>query len=446
MTSIIFYGGCNRIGGNKFLVESQGTRLFLDFGKDFAKEKMYYEDPYLEPREVKHFLALGLLPKIEGLYVGDEASHNINGILVSHPHADHYDYIRYTKSDIKIYCSKATQNAIVAYDKSGREKVEFKIAHLTQKIDEVKRSFTPFSDVKQIDSFEVEAWAVDHSAPGARALILHSQNASIVYTGDFRLHGPLQKETEEFIERAAESEVDALLIEGTNILEADISSEEEVQNKISNVIADTDGLVMIGLMPKDLTRLETVYRATIKNDRALAISMKQAFLISSLQEDGSTSLNKKASNILAFKREKSRYDEYEKRVEKDWKVVSSEDVKNKQGEIVLITSLYDMNETIDIKPKSGSVYILSESEPFDEEGEITFKKLLSWLEYWGIPMYKIHCSGHATPRDLKRTILKIKPTKVFPIHTSHPELFKKYIEKLECEVEIPIPGKLYEIS
>ncbi len=29
---ITFYAGVNEIGGNKFLVEDKGTRIFLDFG------------------------------------------------------------------------------------------------------------------------------------------------------------------------------------------------------------------------------------------------------------------------------------------------------------------------------------------------------------------------------------------------------------------------------
>lgn len=50
MTSITFYGGVNEIGGNKFLLEDQETRIFLDFGKNFAKEKLYFEHPYISKR------------------------------------------------------------------------------------------------------------------------------------------------------------------------------------------------------------------------------------------------------------------------------------------------------------------------------------------------------------------------------------------------------------
>lgn len=33
MTSLTFYGGINEIGGNKILLDDNGTRIFLDFGQ-----------------------------------------------------------------------------------------------------------------------------------------------------------------------------------------------------------------------------------------------------------------------------------------------------------------------------------------------------------------------------------------------------------------------------
>ena len=38
MTNITFHGGVNDIGGNKFLVESKDTKVFMDFGMSFSQE------------------------------------------------------------------------------------------------------------------------------------------------------------------------------------------------------------------------------------------------------------------------------------------------------------------------------------------------------------------------------------------------------------------------
>jgi ribonuclease J len=80
-----------------------------------------------------------------------------------------------------------------------------------------------------------------------------------------------------------------------------------------------------------------------------------------------------------------------------------------------------------IKPKPGSSFIFSSSEPFNEEREIEYEKFINWLNHFGLPMYRIHCSGHIMPNDLKKVVNEIKPKKFFPIHTEYPELLKKFL-------------------
>ncbi|MFP3909100.1 MAG: MBL fold metallo-hydrolase, partial [Archaeoglobaceae archaeon] len=79
MTSITFYGGVNEIGGNKFLLENQGSKFFLDFGKNFGREKLYFEEPFIKAREEKHLLNLGILPPIKGLYKSDAHPYELDG-------------------------------------------------------------------------------------------------------------------------------------------------------------------------------------------------------------------------------------------------------------------------------------------------------------------------------------------------------------------------------
>jgi ribonuclease J len=96
-----------------------------------------------------------------------------------------------------------------------------------------------------------------------------------------------------------------------------------------------------------------------------------------------------------------------------------------------------MNEMEDISPLPGSVFILSQSEPFNEEMELDYKKLLNWLEFYGIPLYNIHASGHALPFELKRTIEEISPEVVFPIHTNAANLYKRFLSDLRLQVILP---------
>src|SRR3989344_8713745 len=100
MTSITFYGVVKEIGGNKFLVEDKGTKIFMDFGMSFSAENKYFSE-FLKPRTSNSLIdmfELGILPKIKGLYRRDYARHmgfdgneetEIDAVLLTHAHVDH---------------------------------------------------------------------------------------------------------------------------------------------------------------------------------------------------------------------------------------------------------------------------------------------------------------------------------------------------------------------
>lgn len=73
MPSITLHGGINEIGGNKILVESSKTKIWLDFGLSFGKQALYY-DEWSNPRKyngITDYFEMGMLPKIKGLYRHD---------------------------------------------------------------------------------------------------------------------------------------------------------------------------------------------------------------------------------------------------------------------------------------------------------------------------------------------------------------------------------------
>jgi len=113
------FGGVGEIGGNKILVEDKSKRVFLDFGKNFAKESDFFDFPLLQPRQEKHLLATGVLPDLPGLYKQDSSISKIDGILISHPHTDHWDYIRFVKDSIPIGCLDMCKEVIEAKEKSS---------------------------------------------------------------------------------------------------------------------------------------------------------------------------------------------------------------------------------------------------------------------------------------------------------------------------------------
>ena len=100
-------------------------------------------------------------------------------------------------------------------------------------------------------------------------------------------------------------------------------------------------------------------------------------------------------------------------------------------------SFFDMNEMCDFQPNPGSQYIISQSEPHNEEMEIDHWKLMNWLEKYGLPAYNSHCSGHIRPIELKQLIKDIDPDKIVPIHTERPKTLQNFVQDLGKQIIFP---------
>jgi ribonuclease J len=88
-------------------------------------------------------------------------------------------------------------------------------------------------------------------------------------------------------------------------------------------------------------------------------------------------------------------------------VIDAHEVRKKQKEVILATAFSDLKELLDLQPESGSSFILSSSEPFNEEMEIEYDKFVNWLDHFGLPMYHIQCPGHIMPTEIKQAIIEI---------------------------------------
>ena len=89
---LTFYGGINEIGGNKILLKENNATIFLDFGKSYKREDVYFEFPLLQPTNIGDLLKTGMIPEIEGLYryYNFEGEYNHNGHQFEHcTHAFH---------------------------------------------------------------------------------------------------------------------------------------------------------------------------------------------------------------------------------------------------------------------------------------------------------------------------------------------------------------------
>ena len=440
MARVSVLGGVGEIGGNKILVEDKDARVMLDFGMSIAQRARFFSDPYVSPRRAESLLSLGIIPSIDGVYSWDTSERKLDAIFLSHAHLDHYGYLSMVHRDVPVHCGETTESLMAAITETKRASFETDYRGLGYK------TFRTGASVK-VGSITLRPTHVDHSIPGAYGLVVETSTGSFVYTGDLRAHGRASHLTQDFAKAASGSDASLLLTEATNMVGGSVSSEEEVARKLEVVIREARGLVMASFSGMDTDRLTSFHRAAEAADRKLAISMRQAHLISTLGGDGHIDgLPKLAKgNVVIYRRNKKRYEKWEEEVSGKAEVITSEDLTAAPKRYVVATTLSDMEGMVGVRPSAGSVYILSSSEPYNEEMELDMQRLIEWLDFYGMPLYHIHVSGHIMPQQLRSLVSGIGAKRVAPIHTEHPELFLKFaLERTEAGV-LPVRNEWMEI-
>ena len=441
--TLTFYGGVGEVGGNKILLEDGDTRIFLDFGRSFSLSRCYFSPPYLSPRSERELIELGILPRVEGLYEFEDSEKAVDAVFISHSHMDHSAHISFIKRSIPIYCGETTKIVLKALQTIRRTTKEFNFEGFTF------HTFRTGNKIR-VGSLEVEPIHVDHSVPGAYAFLVHTSAGTIAYTGDFRMHGSKPELTRDFLEKAADSDLIALISEGTNLFRAEVSTEQELMQKLRRVVEKTPGDVLADFSKSDIDRLKSFYNVAKSSDRKLIITSKQAFLLHKLTEEDKRlkipSLNDES--IYVYQKSKKRLFGWEKEIRDIVglnKMIDGNDLEKGKLKAILVLSLYDFEELVKIKPKAGSCYILSSSEPINEEMELDFDKLINWLSHYGIPQYHIHVSGHIMPLQLREIIENLNPNILFPIHCERPEIFRNFVSDLNCKTVIPVKNEKYKV-
>jgi ribonuclease J len=442
-TSLTFYGGVDEIGGNKILLQDRDTRVFFDFGMSFAMKKQFYSPPFLSPKSEKSLQELGILPKITGVYKFDRSPPEVDAVFISHGHLDHSAYLSFIKREIPVYCGETTCTILQALSDVRRANLEFSVSDIEFKAFRTGKKIT-------VDNLEIEPFHVDHSVPGAYGFLIHTSNGTVVYTGDFRDHGAKPEMTRDFVENARKAEPAAIVTEATNMTGATVSSEAEVEDKLNSIVAAADGIVLAEFAYSDVDRLNSFFHIAKKNQRCLAVSLKQAYLLDALRKDkGLTVPALDDEGILIFRKSKKRFDKWEKQLieqyERQNKIFDVFEVSKQQCKMVLAVSFYDFDELVPLQPAAGSCYVLSTSEPFNEEMEIDYERLVNWLRHYGLPQYHVHVSGHIMPLRLKAALKEINAKRIFPVHTENAELFARFVRDLPSQVTLVEKSREYTL-
>ncbi|MFQ5837471.1 MAG: MBL fold metallo-hydrolase [Thermoplasmata archaeon] len=445
MPRLTCYGGVARIGGNKFLLEDGDARIFLDMGQTFDFLEDYFVDPWLLPRQrfgLRDYFALDLMPRIPGLY--DEAKLEdtgmdweqpvFDGIFISHPHFDHIFHLQFIDRNIPVHLGETARIITKAWEESAI------------RVNLGPHDYRTFrtGDTIDVHGLEVEPIHVDHSVPGAYGFLIHTSEGTVVYTGDLRWHGPHGEMTDDFLEAATDAHPMALITEGTRMAPKEKRknyTEQEVFEGAVDVIRGAQGrLVVATSYPRDIDRMRTFYMASLEVGRQFITSARTAFLLKALETDTGLRFPKvfRDYDAKAYFRNMLKESGWEKELKEELgdRAVDARYIHEHQGEVVLQLDFTHLTELVDIDPTPGGHFIHSKSEPFEEE-DIEDAVLRAWLQRFELHHHQLHASGHASRSELETMVERMRPRKVVPIHTEHPQLFVGLAEK----VELPEVGK-----
>jgi len=261
-----------------------------------------------------------------------------------------------------------------------------------------------FQKKASFGDIEFEILPVDHSIAGASAFLIHTPEGAVVYSGDFRTHGRLQPPYHfwEAVKENAEPLI-ALICEGTNVGHLSVPyTEKDVETALLAVVEKTKKLLIVDISPEDVDRIRTIVKTAEIGKRKVVCTKRIIEVLEAISKEEHVQAPRPGVEVHKYEELKH-------------------DVLRDPSRFILCTSFYSEREIRELQPPAGSVYVLSSSEPFEEEREVDFQRLQNWLNIFGIPILHIHSSGHASPLAIREVVKILNPRLFLPIHTLYPE-------------------------
>ncbi len=442
--TVTFLGGVREIGGNKILIEDGPDRILFDFGPSFSPRREDYYVDFLQPRSsspVEDLLEFDLLPRIEGLYSREALQDadlrwkapEVHGLFVSHAHMDHAGHLGLVDPEVPVFVGSGTHTLLQTIQSSSPA---MKYGEHDWKV------FADRTPIR-IGRLEVVPFPVDHSVPFAYGFLIRTSEGTIVYTGDFRHHGPRAADTHAFLAAAKAEEPKMLIIEGTRAGpdRRKNFTEEGVREGVDGVLDGCGSIALACTYPRDVDRLATLYGAAVRAGRTLLVSPRTAYLLGSvapLFADGAVPVPGRSPGIAVYARKKRRFFRWEEPLLDG--ALSAAEVRRRGKEYLLALDLAHFTEMIDLRPPEHSPFVHSMSEPFSED-DVDDQVMHNWLEHFGLRFHQMHASGHASDGELRAIVRELAARHVYPVHTEHPEAF----EAPEARVVQPELNQVYRL-
>ncbi len=429
---LTIYRGTQEVGGTMLEIKTEKTRILLDAGYPLFYNGEVIDDGLVK-QPYQQLRGLGIIPKVKGLYRGEEPE--FDGVLISHAHSDHFGLLKYVHPDIPIYLSEIT-------DKLIEMSLTFPIPDFSRRKKRKIKMYESFS----IGDFTIKPYLMDHSAFQAAAFEMICEGKTILYTGDFRGHGRRREYLERFLIEV-KRQPDLLLIEGTTLGRSEETerTEEELEAEFKRVMEKSRGIVLCQPTTQHIDRMISFYKAAKSCGKIFVMDIYTANLFYELSKI------LKAPSSLSFhelpvpslwrpdirvfyplmltqKIKKKLGKQYAKRFRAHG--ISKKMIQKKQEQLVMLVRPSVLADLKQMRLEGG-VLIYSKWQAYrDKPYQVRFEKE---LKSRGFSDYYLHTSGHAFEEEIQKIIGGLSPKRIVPIHTFCPEAFFAYSQRVTLE-------------
>lgn len=417
--NLTIHRGTHEIGGSCVEVANGNDRILLDIGTPLADDDKKKK-----------------LPDIKGIYKNDNSPLGIDGMLISHPHMDHYGFFEYLRDDIPYYVGDAAKKLI-----------DLTVTFTPQKGHIEKYTSLENRKSFRIKSFTITPYLMDHSAFDAYAFLVEADGKKLFYSGDFRAHGRKGKLFYEFIRNGPEN-IDALLLEGTMFgrSQEKVKSETELEEEILDIAKSSKNIILVNLSSQNIDRLVSFFRVARRSGRLFVIDYYTANILDAIKDYARIPYPNKErfKDVLVYFPTS-----FPQRIPEEYKPqlmlrfgkykIKKEEISGNRHKIIMMVRPSAIRFLKGISGIEGGTFIYSLWEGYLEDDYT--KKLIDFVESKNMNCLKIHTSGHADIPTLKQMAGKLNPKTLIPMHTQFPESYKEVFKNVMTLKD----GEKYEI-
>lgn len=401
--NLTIHRGSKEIGGTCIQLSTDKTTILLDLGLPLKKDS---KDPDLT-----------------GL--------KIDGVLISHPHADHFGLIDTLEKEVPVYIGEVGRRFIDATSLLlGKDLYQNNFMNF--------KSWQPFS----IGDFRITPYLVDHSAADAYAFLIEAEGKRIFYSGDFRGHGRKAVLYENIISNPPRN-IDILFMEGSMLGRdnTEFPTEESVKDRIFEVIRDQQNMTFLICSSQNIDRIASAYKACLKASKTLVLDFYTAWVLEQMKIATNNVPAMGWNNIRVFaehgqdkriKEHPEYYGDFRQRVYQKYRI-RKEALYEHPEQYVSISKISKF-KVIDSYKKNKPVNVIySQWMGYLDKPEHQRHGSKQIGSYRNDPMVNFvyaHTSGHAPLKDLQRFANALKPKMLIPIHTECKEAFREHFDNV----------------